>query len=328
MRKKASLLFILLAGLWLSACTMTKPPDYDLPMAEGIYPGKEVTVREGENLYAFSQRFGVRLREVIVVNKMTPPYRVKSGQTLYLPTRDAYTAPTPRPAPLDYIDKGGLGPTKTEVKTEVLPPIPNKVVSEPTPLVSASSAPQKMSNLSSQNKPRSATEVKVLDVARIQESLAQEKEAPKPEAQVSPQPPEEKAEKKTISDLSGDVPVFAWPVRGTIISAFGPKGKGRDNDGLNIAAPQGAPVRAAAGGVVAYAGNDMKGFGNLVLIRHARGWVTAYAHLGRLVAVKDATVEEGDMIGTIGTTGGVSTPQLHFEIRREGKPVDPELVLR
>lgn len=109
---------------------------------------------------------------------------------------------------------------------------------------------------------------------------------------------------------------------------FGPKGKGLDNDGLNIAAPKGSPVKAAEGGMVAYAGNEMKGFGNLVLIRHEGGWVTAYAHLERLVVAKDTIVAKGDMIGTVGTTGGVTSPQLHFETRQRGKPVDPELMMK
>jgi murein DD-endopeptidase MepM/ murein hydrolase activator NlpD len=121
---------------------------------------------------------------------------------------------------------------------------------------------------------------------------------------------------------------FAWPVQGTVISGFGPSAQGTNNDGVNIAAPKGAPVIAAAGGIVAYTGNEMKGFGNLVLIRHEGGWVTAYAHLERMTVAKDSVVGPGDMIGTVGTTGGIATPQLHFETRKDGTPVDPMTVLK
>jgi murein DD-endopeptidase MepM/ murein hydrolase activator NlpD len=119
-----------------------------------------------------------------------------------------------------------------------------------------------------------------------------------------------------------------WPVQGPVLSTFGPKGQGLNNDGVNIGAPKGAPVVAAANGIVVYAGNEMKGFGNLVLIRHTGGWVTAYAHLDRTLVNKDAVVAQGDMIGTVGKTGNVPSPQLHFETRLEGKPVDPATVIK
>ena len=119
-----------------------------------------------------------------------------------------------------------------------------------------------------------------------------------------------------------------WPVQGPVLSAYGPKGQGVNNDGVNIGAPKGAPVVAAANGIVVYAGNEMKGFGNLVLIRHEGGWVTAYAYLDRVLVSKDAVVAQGDMIGTVGKSGNISTPQLHFETRQGGKAVDPNGVIK
>ncbi len=119
-----------------------------------------------------------------------------------------------------------------------------------------------------------------------------------------------------------------WPVQGPVLSGFGPKGQGLNNDGVNIGAPKGSPVVAAANGIVVYAGNEMKGFGNLILIRHQGGWVTAYADLDRLVVAKDAVVAQGDMIGTVGKTGNVASPQLHFEARYKDKPVDPNTVIK
>jgi murein DD-endopeptidase MepM/ murein hydrolase activator NlpD len=120
---------------------------------------------------------------------------------------------------------------------------------------------------------------------------------------------------------------FAWPVRGTIVSAFGAKPGGLQNDGINIAAPRGTAVRAAENGVVVYAGNELKGFGNLLLVRHADGWMSAYAHLDEAVVARGAQVQRGQVIGQVGQTGSVAAPQLHFELRRGGRAVDPQSVL-
>ncbi len=116
---------------------------------------------------------------------------------------------------------------------------------------------------------------------------------------------------------------FEWPLRGRVVSTFGSKPGGLHNDGINIAAAPGTPVRAADGGVVAYAGNELRGFGELVLIRHADGWVTAYGHNEGLLVGRGDTVERGQIIGRVGTTGSVSAPQLHFEIRKGIEAVDP-----
>lgn len=120
---------------------------------------------------------------------------------------------------------------------------------------------------------------------------------------------------------------FDWPVAGTIVSTFGPKERGLRNDGLNIAAPRGAPVRAAEDGVVAYAGDGLQGFGNLLLIRHADGWVTAYAHNDDMLVRRGDRVERGQMIARVGSTGSVTSPQLHFEVRRGRRALDPTGVL-
>lgn len=130
------------------------------------------------------------------------------------------------------------------------------------------------------------------------------------------------------SSAQGVTPHFVWPLQGPVSSGFGSSTDGLNNDGMNIIAPKGSPVVAAAGGTVVYAGNEMKGFGNLVLVRHEGGWVTAYAHLDRIMVARDAVVASGDTIGTVGSTGSVAKPQLHFETRLEGKPVDPQSVIK
>jgi murein DD-endopeptidase MepM/ murein hydrolase activator NlpD len=117
---------------------------------------------------------------------------------------------------------------------------------------------------------------------------------------------------------------FLWPVRGRVIATFGPQSRGIHNDGMNIAAQRGAPIRAAETGEVAYDGDGIKGFGNLLLIRHADGFVTAYAHAESLLVKKGDTVRRGQVIARVGDTGGVSEPQLHFQIRQGAQAVDPQ----
>lgn len=117
---------------------------------------------------------------------------------------------------------------------------------------------------------------------------------------------------------------FIWPVRGKVISSYGPKAGQLYNDGINIAAPRGTPVMAANDGVVAYAGDDLSGYGNLVLIRHAGGLVTAYAHLNNITVKKGDSIARGQAIGTVGSTGTVANTQLHFEVRRGLDTLNPQ----
>jgi murein DD-endopeptidase MepM/ murein hydrolase activator NlpD len=119
------------------------------------------------------------------------------------------------------------------------------------------------------------------------------------------------------ASLPADAPEFRWPARGRIIQAF------KGNDGINIALPEGTPVKAAEAGVVAYAGNELKGYGNLVLIRHPNGFVTAYANNGELDVKRGENVKRGQVIAKSGQSGNVASPQLHFELRKGSTPVDP-----
>lgn len=116
---------------------------------------------------------------------------------------------------------------------------------------------------------------------------------------------------------------FSWPVRGKLLSGFGPKPGGLHNDGINIAVKKGASVKAAENGVVAYSGNELRGFGNLILIRHSGGWVTAYAHNDRLLVKRGDRILRNQVIAKAGSSGSVKTPQLHFEIRKGSAAVNP-----
>jgi murein DD-endopeptidase MepM/ murein hydrolase activator NlpD len=121
----------------------------------------------------------------------------------------------------------------------------------------------------------------------------------------------------------GGAPAFAWPVSGKVISDFGATANGGKNDGINIATALGAPIHASASGTVTYAGDELKNYGNLVLVKHAGGFTTAYAHAERLVVARGDFVAKGQVIGYSGQTGDVTSPQLHFEIRSASTPVNP-----
>ena len=125
------------------------------------------------------------------------------------------------------------------------------------------------------------------------------------------------------AEATGALPTFRWPVRGKVITAYGAKSNGKANDGINLAVPEGTPVKAAEDGVVAYSGNELKGYGNLVLVRHANGYVTAYAHASELLVKRGDTIKRGQIIAKSGQSGEVGSPQLHFEIRKGSTPVDP-----
>lgn len=122
------------------------------------------------------------------------------------------------------------------------------------------------------------------------------------------------------AEEAGEKADFRWPARGRVIAGFSGRG---GNEGINIAVPEGTPVKAAEGGTVAYAGSELKGYGNLVLIRHPNGYVSAYAHNGELKVKRGDTVKRGQVVASSGQTGNVSSPQLHFELRKGSAPVDP-----
>jgi murein DD-endopeptidase MepM/ murein hydrolase activator NlpD len=143
-------------------------------------------------------------------------------------------------------------------------------------------------------------------------------------AQATTTPEDAKVESPVkAAEATGALPTFRWPVRGKVITAYGAKSNGKSNDGINLAVPEGTPVKAAEDGVVAYSGNELKGYGNLVLVRHANGYVTAYAHASELLVKRGDTIKRGQIIAKSGQSGEVGSPQLHFEIRKGSTPVDP-----
>lgn len=294
--------FCLLASVFcLQSCTAFGPPAANFPSREGIIPGETITVQGNQNVYGIAQKYNVPMRDLIVLNDIKPPFALHAGDRLTLPAghRGEGELPSaeitaPAPAGVGAVEETTLPPVQAPP-----PPAHGQTQYMNAPKPAGSPSAEALTTPSPvKSTPTTAAGATGQQVAALNPA----------EAQPPPDAPE-------IS--------LKWPVQGPVLSGFGPKGHGLNNDGVNIGAPKGAPVVAAASGIVVYAGNEMKGFGNLILIRHEGGWVTAYAHLDRTLVSKDAVVAQGDEIGTVGATGGVSSPQLHFETRYQGKPVDP-----
>jgi len=268
------------------------------PVAEN----RVVVVRPGQSLRGIAHAQHVSERTLIAANHLRPPYELKTGQRLIIPG-----------------EAGG------PIRTASLPP---PTISE-QPL-SPPPAPPPAANASA------AREVIPLDAPSPARNAAPPPShtagtlSPPSGPAGSSGPPHEPSaaeEARAESERTASLPHggrFSWPVRGRVLSGYGVAAGGAHNDGINIAAPRGAPVAAVDAGEVAYAGNELRGYGNLVLIKHANGWITAYAHCEELLVKKGDKVSRGQVIAKVGTTGGVSEPQLHFELRRGKRPVDPK----
>lgn len=332
---------MLAVALLLASCTAIHPPAPHLPARSSIMPGSTVKVRGNQNVYAVARENNVSMRDIIVLNDLRAPFALKAGQSLVLPA--GASAPSAElsnsgyesssviaTSPRAFNGSAGAGYNATAVEQAELPPILTQK-SQPTPPQNAATGVHAMSPpspLSSMPPSQPETHASALAQTRpFSSGKTAQAQSPTQHAMsttgvfapsVPAQADTTEEEEPDHTDLS-----LVWPVQGPILSSFGPKGQGLSNDGMNISAPKGAPVVAAASGIVVFSGNEIKGFGNLVLIRHQGGLVTAYAHLDRAMVNKDTVVAQGDMIGTVGKTGNVASPQLHFEVRKDNKPVDP-----
>jgi murein DD-endopeptidase MepM/ murein hydrolase activator NlpD len=273
---------------------------------------KAYVAQSGDTLAGISKRFNVSVKALAAENDLRATASVKKGQKIVLPD--------------GYKDKG---PVKTT--TTVSKPVP----AEPSNTYARAETPTPTPTPTRPSAPIGATPSSPVpytpSYSRPSAPIAAQPVAPPPP---SARPIIESSAPPTESEIiASGKGKFAWPVRGAIISNFGVKGTGQRNDGLDIRAPQGTPVLSAADGKVAYAGNQVPSFGNLVLVKHADGWVTAYAYLSSINVKMQQDVRQGEQLGAVGATGGANEPQLHFEMRYaptvkdKAKPVDPGLVL-
>ena len=306
------------------------------PTRAPLRGGGDVHVARNDTVYAISRRYGVSMRAIIEANRLQPPYALRVGRRLSIPAVREHRVRSGET--LSAIAQTYGVSVYTLARRNHLRS-PYRVISGQTLIVAQAVTPQRSSRTVSNAKTSDrGPVVKTAPLLRIQSpqvpSAQRVKAAPvplpKPKPKVGAAEPVRKVRvvstvpKRVFRNTRG----FMWPLQGRLISGFGPKAKGLYNDGINIAAPRGAPVRAAKGGVVAYAGNELRGFGNLLLIKHTNGWVTAYAHTDKILVKRGDRVGKGQIIARVGKTGAVSRPQLHFEMRRGKRPVNPKRFLR
>ncbi len=295
--------------------------------------GSPVTVGHGESAEQIARKHGVPLTALLQTNGITNAAAIRPGQRLVIPRYVTHSAPQAAAVParahanenvhivapgeslMSISRKHGVSLTALSHANNLQPSTRIAIGDRLTipggrPAVAAR-APQ-MAPAPQIAQPRSVPVGE--QVATIPAQTAR---------LATPEPAKAAEDPVKSAEPAGSMQTFRWPVKGRVIAGFGPKPSGGQNDGINLAVPEGTPVKAADDGVVAYAGNELKGYGNLVLIRHANGFVSAYAHASELMVKRGDTIKRGQVIANAGQTGNVTSPQLHFEIRKGSTPVDP-----
>jgi murein DD-endopeptidase MepM/ murein hydrolase activator NlpD len=279
--------------------------------AAKVPPGGTVIVRQGDTVFALARRHNVTVRSLIDGNQIAPPFVLRPGEPIILPRAIFHT-----------VDRGetlyGIS-RQYDVDTFVLARAND--LSAPYHLMHG----QKL-RIPTDKGRRAGTAVAMADPKKIapDNRPASTDSGASVDTVTWGSNEDIKARNNPIpTSPPRSAQSFAWPLSGRVISSFGPKEGGRHNDGINIAARRGEMVRAAENGIVIYAGNELKGFGNLLLIRHADRWITAYAHNDKLLVRRGDWVRRGQSVARAGSTGGIDSPQLHFEIRRGTQAVDP-----
>ena len=279
-----------------------------------------VRINPGDTVYGLARRHGVTPQSIIEANKLRAPYALSIGEFLRVPGRNeiAQVQDTrrakPASAPRRTADR-----SHTVRRGDTLYSISRAsgVAVEDIARANRIRAPYTLAVGQTLSIPGASTTF-VSNTRTDNRSL-------ETVAASSSSQPARVTNVSTASSSSSSA--FDWPVRGPVIAEYGVQSSGRKNDGINISAPAGTPVRAAASGQVIYKGSELEGYGNLILIKHESGWVTAYAHTDSILVEKGDQVARGQVIGKVGQTGSVDRPQLHFELRRDLKAIDPRTVL-
>lgn len=353
----ASMIALLLAGCWTPTGNQRPAEIVTYGARAGAGSTGIHTVLEGDTVYTVSQRYNLPLRDIISVNRLSPPYYLNMGYRLRLPPPNEYkvkdgdtlnrisrlfNASVSEVARLNNLSEPFVVRRGQILRLpSAQPKLEEEFASAPSTLSFPStgqseqiSAPMKVGSVEAEVLPPPQGQS-----GPVHKSASAAPASIKPAAGFPPQPapsqgpaaaPAAKLQTASLPpSIAPKIPPrtgsgrFMRPVDGKVISGYGPKEDGLHNDGINIKAPKGTPVRAAENGVVAYTGSEMSGYGNLVLIRHADRWMTAYAHMDKVLVKKGDTVKAGQSIGTVGSTGQVDAPQLHFEVRKGTQAVDP-----
>jgi murein DD-endopeptidase MepM/ murein hydrolase activator NlpD len=266
------------------------------------------TVESGDTLWTLSKRYKLSMQDLIYVNELSPPYALNVTDRLNLPPPNRYNV---RPGDSLYIISQTFDVSMSELARQNDLKAPFTIHSGDVLRV-PSVRPNSVTPGAKPGQAQSGDDHNIV-VRR------------KPNISKSTQEKVRRIATKNVPKRASSK--FLKPVQGDVISGYGPKKGGLHNNGINIKAPRGAPVRAAENGVVVYADNQLEGYGNLVLVRHDDRWMTAYAHLDKTLIKKGQTIMRGETLGTVGSSGSVQSPQLHFELRRGTEAINPKIYL-
>jgi len=285
--------------------------------------GSPVVVAQGETLESLSRKYGVPSQALLSANGLSSASGVKSGMRIVVPVYNAGGRVV-----ANFSDKADAESKSTKVAANEPEAKPKKTKDKEKDK-DKEKAQKDREKAADKSKPQekrtetaSKSEAQVVAKAEPVKPSTVKKQAidAAPTGAVDPKAAQARAPQTAEqADASGTTPEFRWPARGRIIEGF----KAGGNDGINISVPAGTSVRAAESGVVVYSGDGLKGYGNLVLIKHPNGFVSAYANNGELEVKRGETVKRGQIIAKSGDTGNVNAPQLHFELRKGSTPVDP-----
>lgn len=296
--------------------------------------GTTITMGQGDTIHSISRRYGVPASAIMQANGLQNANGVGPGRQLVIPSYSAggssvAQAPVSRPSSMgsSMMASGALAPARPQAMTTApvaAAPKPKTAAAEPKGW-EAGPAPAGQAKTAEAPKPVKTAALAPAKPAPSEQAFAAQPAKPQVGASTDSNDNVKTAALKVDPAPAAAVagPSFRWPVRGRVISGYGSKTNGSSNDGINLAVPEGTEVKASDDGVVAYSGSELKGFGNLVLIRHSNGWVTAYAHNSALNVKRGDTVRRGQIIAKSGSSGSVTSPQLHFEVRKGAETVDP-----
>ena len=341
---------IIVVCLIISACSQSPTTVAKYGAKEGAGTTGIHTVLEGDTIYEVSKRYRLPMQEIVTLNNIAEPYRLRVGYRLKLPPPQEHRvrgddtiygiARTYGVSPSRFVTLNNLSPPYVlqegdilRLPTQIVEEIHDNVLYEPDTYIrgvvseetistaqvssveSTTLSPPSSSSKTTQTH-YGQSQIKGANAATPNHKPKRQKASISSKATNLRKTPERSGQGK-----------FLRPVDGNLISSYGPKANGLHNDGINIKVPKGTPVRAAENGVVVYTGDDLKGYGNLVLVRHEDQYMSAYAHLDKTLIQKGDIVKRGQSIATVGSSGQVDSPQLHFEIRKGTKALNPQRYL-
>lgn len=267
-----------------------------------VYFPSTLRVRKNDTVFKVARRYHISIRGIIEKNNLKAPYTLIPGEIIHLPPPQSH-----------IVDKKDTIATLARLyETD-----PQSIIRD--------------NNLKAPYTLKKGQVLKIAD-AFAKTKIHRGSPPPAPSKRLVLRSPAPKKRKAVIRTSYSPPPLtglksFILPVKGVLLSKYGAQPNGKRNDGINIKAPLGTPIRAVENGIVVYTGNELKGFGNLILIKHQNGWTSAYAHTQKMYVKRGDRVKKGKVIALLGKTGHITIPQLHFELRKHTKPVNPGLYL-